>query len=56
MLFLFTPAGPERAFDVVGEPARPGEPAPAPTPLDPERLATMLTVAAELRTELMPEE
>jgi mannose-6-phosphate isomerase-like protein (cupin superfamily) len=55
MLFLFTPAGPERALDVIGEEARPGVPAPVPV-FDPELMASMLAVSAEVNTELMPEQ
>jgi mannose-6-phosphate isomerase-like protein (cupin superfamily) len=55
MLFLFTPGGPERTGEALGEKARPGEPAPPLLPPDPEQFAAILAISAENHTEIMPE-
>jgi mannose-6-phosphate isomerase-like protein (cupin superfamily) len=54
MLFMFTPAGLERTFGVVGEPARPGLPAPTGE-VPPELLERLLAAAADIETDIMPE-
>ncbi|MEV6850790.1 hypothetical protein [Actinoplanes sp. NPDC051411] len=55
MLFVFTPAGPERAFDVVGEPARPGVQAPPPGAPTAEQVAAMMRYENEIDSVLMAE-
>lgn len=55
MLFMFTPAGPERAFDIVGEPARPGIQAPPPGALTAEQAAEMARYDHEIDSVLLAE-
>ena len=51
MLFLYMPAGMERMFAEIGQPAQRGVPAP---PNSPEDVAKMLAVADKYHFELLP--
>ena len=51
MLFLYAPAGMERMFAEIGQPARPGEAAPPPSQAD---VAKLLSVAQKYHFELLP--
>lgn len=55
MIFMFTPAGPERAFEIIGEPARPGVQAPPPGAPTPEQFEAMMQYQDEIDTVMMPE-
>ena len=55
MVFMFTPAGPERGFEIVGEPAQPGVQAPPPGMPTPEQMNEMMRPESKIDSIMMPE-